>query len=211
MSLPATGPNVREIFIPMRRFPALLALMALAGCSGSNLKPSLGMPSFLKRDTSEPVAAAPVAPKTDPSLTPRELLTARLVNARSENDAVPGMTVGKMVEYADRYLACDCAETRFAKAWQRTADGYVLVTNASQVQPLDFRCAGSGSDMQCYLREIDRGANLEDLKQRFMPGSDFVRFIYEQGSKCERVEPCPSATPAATVPTAAASTPEDDE
>ena len=172
----------------------LATLTLLAACSAPKLKaPSLGMPSFLKREkTQEPVATpAPVVPKVDPSLTPRELLVAKLVNARSEGDAVPGMTVGKLVEFADRYLACDCSDTRFAKAWQRTADGYVLVTNASQVQPLDFRCSGSGADMQCYLREIDRGANLADLKQRFMPGGDFVRFIYEQGSKCERVEPCP--------------------
>ena len=186
----------------LRHLLLLLPLVALSGCAAPKLKPpSLALPSFLKRDAApEPEAAAtPPAPKVDPSLTPRELLVAKLVNARSEGDAVPGMTVGKLVEFADRYLTCDCAETRFAKAWQRTAEGYVLVTNASQVQPLDFRCSGSGADMQCYLREIDRGANLTDLKQRFMPGGDFVRFIYEQGSKCERVEPCPgSVAPAAS-------------
>ena len=178
----------------------LASLALLAACSAPKLKaPSLSMPSFLKREPEpEPVAApAPVVPKVDPTLTPRELLVAKLVNARGDGDAVPGMTVGKLVEFADRYLACDCADTRFAKAWQRTADGYVLVTNASQVQPLDFRCSGGGEAMQCYLREIDRGANLTDLKQRFMPGGDFVRFIYEQGSKCERVEPCPETAAAA--------------
>lgn len=187
----------------LRHCLLLSSVAWLAACSAPKLKaPSLGMPSFLKRETApEPVAApAPVLPKVDPTLTPRELLVAKLVNARSEGDAVPGMTVGKLVEFADRYLACDCSDTRFAKAWQRTAEGYALVTNASQVQPLDFRCSGSGADMQCYLREIDRGANLTDLKQRFMPGGDFVRFIYEQGSKCERVEPCPGSVAPAEPP-----------
>jgi hypothetical protein len=138
-------------------------------------------------------APAVVEPKVDPSLTPRELLTARLVNARGSGDAMPGMTVGKLIEYADRYLTCDCADTRFARAWQRIDGGYLLSTHSAQVQPLEFRCGGSGEDTNCYLREIDRGANLPDLKQRFMPGSDFIRFIYEQGSKCARTEPCPAA------------------
>ena len=146
----------------------------------------------------QPVTVAPApapAPAVDPSLTPRELLTARLVNARAEGDAVPGMTVGKLIEYADRYLTCDCADTRFARSWQRTPGGYLLSTHSAQVQPLDFRCGGSGEAMTCFLREIDRGANLDDLKQRFMPGSDFIRFIYEKGSRCERTEPCPGAAP----------------
>ena len=187
----------------LRRCLLLSSMALLAACSAPTLKaPSLGMPAFLKREPAPETEVAPIpaAPKVDPSLTPRELLVAKLVNSRSEGDAVPGMTVGKLVEFADRYLACDCADTRFAKAWQRTAEGYVLVTNASQVQPLDFRCSGSGEAMQCYLREIDRGANLTDLKQRFMPGGDFVRFIYEQGSKCERVEPCPGSVAPAEPP-----------
>lgn len=172
-------------------------LLALGGCKAPNLRPD-----FLKRDKPEAAASAPAAtpapaPTVDPSLTPRELLTARLVNARAEGDAVPGMTVGKLVEYADRYLTCDCADTRFARAWQRTPGGYLLSTHAAQVQPLDFRCTGSGEAMTCFLREIDRGGSAEDLRQRFMPGSDFIRFIYEKGSKCERTEPCPAATPAA--------------
>ena len=181
--------------------PAVLllsGLLALTGCKAPDLRPG-----FLKREKPEAVVTAPAptpapapAPAVDPSLTPRELLTARLVNARAEGDAVPGMTVGKLIEYADRYLTCDCADTRFARIWQRTPGGYLLSTHSAQVQPLDFRCSGSGEAMSCFLREIDRGANLDDLKQRFMPGSDFIRFIYEKGSRCERTEPCPSAAPA---------------
>jgi len=171
--------------------------LVLSACKAPSLRPSLpsmpSMPSFLKREAPAAVAEAPApAPTVDPTLTPRELLTARLINARAAGDAVPGMTVGKLIEYADRYLTCDCADTRFARAWERTSGGYLLSTHSAQVQPLDFRCTGGGEDMSCFLREIDRGANLPDLKQRFMPGSDFIRFIYEKGSKCERTEPCPN-------------------
>ncbi len=169
--------------------------LLLSACKAPSLRPSMpSMPSFLKREAPAAVVEAPApAPTVDPSLTPRELLTARLINARAAGDAVPGMTVGKLIEYADRYLTCDCADTRFARAWERTSGGYLLSTHSAQVQPLDFRCNGSGEDMNCFLREIDRGANLPDLKQRFMPGSDFIRFIYEKGSKCERTAPCPNA------------------
>ncbi len=179
-----------------RALPLLGILLALTACKAPNLRPSLPSmpdlrPGFMKPDPKpEPVAEAP---KVDPSLTPRELLTARLVNAREKGDATPGMTVGKLVEYADRYLTCDCADTRFARAWTRIDGGYLLATHSGQVQPLEFRCTGSGEAMNCYLREIDRGANLPDLKQRFMPGGDFIRFIYAQGAKCERTQPCPTA------------------
>jgi hypothetical protein len=168
--------------------------LLLSACKLPSLRPSLpSMPSFLKREAPAVVAEAPApVPTVDPSLTPRELLIARLINARAAGDAMPGMTVGKLIEYADRYLTCDCADTRFARAWERTSGGYLLSTHSAQVQPLDFRCTGNGADMSCFLREIDRGANLPDLKQRFMPGSDFIRFIYEKGSKCERTEPCPN-------------------
>ena len=191
-------------FTRSRAAQAVLLLgtaLLLGACKAPSLRPSLpslpSMPSFLKREAPAAVVEAPApAPTVDPSLTPRELLTARLINARAAGDAVPGMTVGKLIEYADRYLTCDCADTRFARAWERTSGGYLLSTHSAQVQPLDFRCTGSGEDMSCFLREIDRGANLPDLKQRFMPGSDFIRFIYEKGSKCERTAPCPNANAA---------------
>lgn len=175
------------------RLAAGLALCTLiAGCKAPDLKPS--MPEFLKRDEPEPVAAPAPQPTVDPSLTPRELLTARLVNARRTDDAMPGMTVGKMIEFADRYLACDCAGTRFAKTWQRVDGGYLLVTNASQARPLQFACTGPQESLECYLQEIDRGPQAGGLGERFMAGGDFVRFIYEHGSRCERVEPCPAST-----------------
>jgi len=183
-------------FISSWRALAVIALcVAAAGCKAPDLKPDL--PDFLSRDEPEPVAPAP-QPVVDPSLTPRELLTARLVNARRADDAMPGMTVGKMIEFADRYLACDCADMRFAKSWQRIDGGYLLLTNAGQARPLEFVCSGPQEGLECYLREIDRGPQAGGLADRFMAGGDFVRFIYESGSKCARVEPCPAQSPVAT-------------
>ena len=175
------------IAVPAFRLMAALACCALlAGCKAPDLKPD-----FLDRRKPEPVVVQ--EPVVDPSLTPRELLTARLVNARDTDEAIPGLTVGKMIEFADRYLACDCSESRFAKAWQRYDGGYVLLTNAGQVRPLDFVCSGPAEGLECYLKEIDRGVQPGGLRERFMSGGDFVRFIYESGSKCERTEPCPAA------------------
>jgi len=182
-----------------RVFAVLALCAAAAGCKAPDLKPDL--PDFLSREKPEVVAPAP-QPVVDPSLTPRELLTARLVNARRADDAMPGMTVGKMIEFADRYLACDCADMRFAKSWQRIDGGYLLLTNAGQARPLEFVCSGPQEGLECYLREIDRGPQAGGLAERFMAGGDFVRFIYESGSQCARVEPCPAQS---SPPTPAAS------
>lgn len=175
-----------------RAFPLLLAAACLAGCKAPDLKPD-----FLDRDKPEkappPAVAAPVV---DASLTPRELLTARLLNPRIAESATPGLTIGKLIEFADRYLACDCANTRFAKAWRRIEGGYELATNADQVRPLRFVCSGEAEQLACYLTEIDRGPQQSDLAQRFMPGSDFIAFIYANGLSCPRVEPCPAPVPA---------------
>ena len=177
---------------PFSKFLALTSVVLLFGaCKAPDLKPD-----FLKRDEPAPAPAANVQPTVDPSLTPRELLTARLINARSAESTTPGLTVGKLIEFADRYLACDCANTRFAKAWRRVDGGYELSTNANQVRPLRFMCTGSAEALECYLTEIDRGPQLPELTERFMPGGDFITFIYEHGLNCPRVEPCPAPVPA---------------
>lgn len=168
------------------RLVSLLAVaLAVAGCKAPDLKPD-----FLDRKKEAPATQ----PVVDPSLTPRELLTARLVNARDADEAIPGMTVGKLIEFADRYLACDCADQRFAKSWARYDGGYVLATNAGQVRPLDFACNGPPEALECYLKEIDRGPSAGTLRERYMSGGNFVRFIYEHGSRCERTEPCAEST-----------------
>lgn len=177
--------------IPAPSFHHVLLLgvaVLLTACKAPDLKPD-----FLDRRKKE--APAAVEPAVDPSLTPRELLTARLVNSRDADEAIPGLTVGKLIEFADRYLACDCANQRFAKAWARYDGGYILATNAGQVRPLDFACSGPPEALECYLKEIDRGASAGGLQERYMSGGDFVRFIYESGSRCERTEPCPNDIP----------------
>ena len=80
-----------------------LCCFLVAGCGGVSM-PKVSMPKLpdLGRDD-EPA---------DVTATPRDLLAARLVNPRANPDT-PGMTVGKLIEFADRYLACDCAATRF--------------------------------------------------------------------------------------------------
>lgn len=168
-----------------------LVAAGLGACKAPDLKPD-----FLDRDKpAKPAAPAVVAPVVDASLTPRELLTARLLNPRIAESTTPGLTVGKLIEFADRYLACDCANTRFAKAWRRIEGGYELATNAAQVRPLRFVCSGEAEQLACFLTEIDRGPQLADLTQRFMPGSDFIAFIYANGLSCPRVEPCPAPVP----------------
>lgn len=176
------------------KYPRLVLIcvalcLTQSACNAPDLRPD-----FLKRE--QPVPATPtVSLAVDPSLTPRELLTARLINARSAESNTPGLTVGKLIEFADRYLACDCANTRFSKAWRRVEGGYELATNSDQVRPLNFVCTGSGEALECYLTEIDRGPHLGDLTERFMPGGDFITFIYQQGLNCARVEPCPTPVP----------------
>lgn len=173
-------------------FTLLLAGFLSVGCKAPDLKPD-----FLKRAPAVPTPAPPSSiTVVDPSLTPRELLTARLINPRRADSAAPGLTIGKLIEFADRYLACDCANQRFSKSWRTIEGGYELVTNADQVRPLRFMCSGSGDAAMCYLTEIDRGASLADFTARFMPGSDFIEFIYTHGLNCPRVEPCPPAVPA---------------
>lgn len=176
---------------PSYFIPLWIALcLTLGSCRTPDLKPD-----FLKRDKPATVAPAAVQRTVDPSLTPRELLTARLINARTAESSTPGLTVGKLIEFADRYLACDCANTRFAKAWQRVAGGYELSTNSDQVHPLRFMCTGSAAALECYLTEIDRGANWTNLTERFMAGGDFITFIYAHGLNCPRIEPCPAPVP----------------
>jgi len=158
----------------------IVAAVVLAGCS---------TPSFMRR-TPEPAASSVDEPVVF-EVTPRELLTARLVN-RPANDNVPPITVGKLIEFADRYLSCDCSGTRFVKDWRRLPGGYRLETNSAQIRPLDFVCQTEAETTNCYLAEIDRGAQVPELQERFVPGSEFIRFMYENGLQCEREGPCPT-------------------
>ena len=143
--------------------------------------PSVSLPKLSRDKVAEP--------KQDLSATPRDLLSAKLVNPRTD-DKTPNMTVGKLLEFADRYLACDCANMRFARAWEKSDDGYKLLTNSGVVRPLHFVCKEVGEARECFLAEIDRGPQTESLHERFVPGAEFIQFLYQNGVKCERETPC---------------------
>lgn len=122
--------------------------------------------------------------------TPRDLLMARLSNPRS-NPNTPGMTVGKMIEFADRRLACNCANTRFVRFWEKTKEGYRLYTSSEALQAIDFICEKAGETRECYLLEIDRGSQSASLGDRFVSGSEFIQLQYDNGVNCARKTPCP--------------------
>ena len=175
----------------MKSFPIALVcgflLIALNGCKSPSL-PSLPDIPLLNKDK-KPEAAASVA--ADTQTTPREILTARLVNKTPSPDTPP-ITVGKLIEFADRYLACDCSETRFVKSWQRTESGYSLTTNSGAIKPLTLTCQTNDAQKNCFLNEIDRGPQAGALQKRFVPGGEFIEFMYNNGLRCERETPCPT-------------------
>ena len=168
-----------------RRTAIVLGVLAicagLGACSHISI-PKVSMPKLPS------LSHAEEKPK-DLSATPRDLLAAKLINPRPDPN-VPSMTVGKLMEFADRYLACDCANMRFGQSWQQVDDGYVLQTNSAVVRPLHFVCKDSGDTRECFLTEIDRGVQTDILTERFVPGGEFIKFIYQNGVKCERVTPC---------------------
>lgn len=168
----------------VKLFPFLTVLATALALSACARVPLPKIPSFSSNDD------APTEVVDDQTATPRDLLGARLANPRINPDT-PGMTVGKLIEFADRYLACDCAATRFVRAWEQTPEGYRLTTNSPNVRPLDFVCRDVASERECFLTEIDRGAQSPTFEERFVPGAEFIQFLYENGVRCEREEPCP--------------------
>ena len=164
---------------------SLVLLCAIqSGCT------NVAMPKVKMPKMSMPKLPTMGADDEDSTATPRDLLTAKLINPRANPDT-PNLTVGKMIEFADRYLACDCAKTRFVRSWEKTAEGYRLFTNSEVVRPIEFVCADIEQGRQCYLLEIDRGPRTESIEDRFVPGSEFIQFLYDNGVRCARETPCP--------------------
>ncbi len=155
---------------------------SLSACSHISV-PKISMPKLPS------LAKEPQKPK-DLSATPRDLLSAKLINPRPDPN-IPNLTVGKLMEFADRYLACDCANMRFGQSWTKVDDGYLLVANSGVVRPLHFVCKDVTDGRECFLEEIDRGPQTDTLAERFVPGGEFIKFLYENGVKCERQTPCP--------------------
>ena len=178
--------NKRSSRIPAIRRLSSRLLIVVIGISLSALPGCMELPLISRNGKSETATAT----EEQSPLTPRELLSARLVNPPSDPDAPP-ITVGKLIEMADRYLSCDCAGTRFVDSWKRTPEGYLLSTNSEAVRPLELVCAIEEETTHCFLTEIDRGPHVGSLEERFVPGSEFIRFIYENGVKCQREKPCP--------------------
>jgi hypothetical protein len=178
---PVHRPRARPIGRALLVLGLAAALLAGTGCARVSM-PRVGMPSLPSLGDDEEAA--------DASATPRDLLAARLVNPRAKADT-PGMTVGKLIEFADRYLACDCARTRFVRSWEKTPDGYRLLTNSEVVRPIEFVCRDAGEERECFLTEIDRGPQSASLAERYVPGSEFIQFMYDHGVRCERETPCP--------------------
>ena len=176
-----------------RRWSRSLAVAAmglmLSACSHLSMPKMPSMPSMPKLSLPKLGSDKPAEAKQDLSATPRDLLSAKLVNPRADSKT-PNMTVGKLLEFADRYLACDCANMRFARAWEKTDDGYQLLANSGVVRPLHFICKDGTDGRECFLAEIDRGPQTDTLHERFVPGSEFIQFIYQNGVKCERETPC---------------------
>ena len=170
------------------RLACLTALLFFAGCKSPSMPSLPEIPLINKKAPAEEATAS----ATNPATTPREILTARLVNKTPSADTPP-ITVGKLIEFADRYLACDCSDQRFVKSWQRTAAGYLLTTNSGAVKPLGLTCKTAETKKLCYLHEIDRGPQVSELQERFVPGGEFIEFMYRNGLQCERDTPCPAA------------------
>ena len=167
-------------------FGSVVLTVSLSACSHIAV-PTLSMPK-VSLPTLRALNRTPDPPQ-DLSATPRELFSAKLINPRPDPN-VPNLTVGKLMEFADRYLACDCANMRFGKSWTKLDDGYVLATNSEVVRPLHFVCTGDTDGRECFLAEIDRGPQTNTLAQRFVPGGEFIKFLYENGVKCARATPC---------------------
>jgi hypothetical protein len=178
-NFPTSAPKPCQLFTQF--VLAALLITILYGCA---------KPDFMERIPTirKPT---PVPTRIDLQVTPRELLTARLLNPPAK-DSSPPITVGKLIEFADRYLSCDCSGKRFVRTWEKTGGTYRLTTNSEFVRPLNFACQNNAEFVACYLSEIDRGSQVSDLRERFVPGSEFIQFIYENGLQCKRAAPCQS-------------------
>ena len=121
--------------------------------------------------------------------TPRNIITAVLTN-RGKNSEIPNITVGKFIELADRYQACQCTKERFVRKWKKTRQGYLLYTFFNESMPLNFVCDYSKTPTQCFITEVDRGAQIKNLSERFASGHSLVRFIYKKGVRCKLDTPC---------------------
>jgi hypothetical protein len=120
--------------------------------------------------------------------TPRVLLSARIVNRRY-TDQVPKITVGKLIEYAERSFSCSCSQKRFVNAWEKTSPGYTLSSNSPKFSSIKFACQKEDGEYACFINEIENSVS-DGLAQQFISGDDFIKTIYSNGRVCARQEVC---------------------
>ena len=156
----------------------LLVLIILSGCSSVTV-PSISLPKMPEMTLMKNKAT---------HSTPRVLLSARIVNT-GYTDQVPKMTVGKLIEYAERSFACECHRERFVKSWDKSSTGYVLSSNLKKFKTIKFSCEKQEDEYACFINEIENTTSPE-LSQRYFSGDDFIQAIYANGRVCKRQEPC---------------------
>jgi hypothetical protein len=160
-------------------FPKLLLVITILGGCSSVTVPSISLPKMPEITLMKNKAT---------QSTPRALLSARIVNT-GYTDQVPKMTVGKLIEYAERSFACECHRERFVKNWDKNSTGYVLSSNSEKFNTVEFSCETQEDEYACFVNEIENTTEPE-LSQRYFSGDDFIKTIYANGRVCKRQEPC---------------------
>ena len=122
--------------------------------------------------------------------TPRPLIAARLTNPQNSTQ-VPKITVGKLIEFAERGHSCQCVGNRFVDEWEKTSSGFQLKINSNTLDTVQFSCAKNDEQLSCYVKEIDLGGDISPISERYLSGSKFIEEIYFKGRSCARTTPCP--------------------
>lgn len=161
-----------------------IVLFALVlGCSQLKIPklPSVSMPDLPKLKLMSPEGQ---------TTTPRPLIAARLTNPQNSTQ-VPKITVGKLIEFAERGHSCQCADKRFVDEWEKTSSGFRLKINSNALDTVQFSCAKNNEHLSCYVKEIDLGDDISPISERYLSGSKFIEEIYFKGRSCARTTPCP--------------------
>jgi len=124
------------------------------------------------------------------TITPRPLIAARLTNPQNSTQ-VPKITVGKLIEFAERGYSCQCVGNRFVDEWEKTSSGFQLKINSTTLDTVQFSCAKNNEHLSCYVKEIDLGDDISPISERYLSGSKFIEEIYFKGRSCARTTPCP--------------------
>ncbi|MBT4206390.1 MAG: hypothetical protein HOK64_02295 [Proteobacteria bacterium] len=166
----------------LKLIPITLFALVL-GCSQLKIPefPSVSMPEFPKLD---------LMSSGGQTATPRPLISARLTNPQNSTQ-VPKITVGKLVEFAERGHSCQCAGDRFVNEWEKINSGFQLKINSNTLDTVQFSCAEQDERLSCYIKEIDLGDDISPISERYLSGSKFIEEIYFKGRSCARTTPCP--------------------